>query len=1356
MSSSSRAEHQQKAAAQAAKAMFSSGFQPSGVPHKSQAPSGAQAPPRPAAVSKALPPAAAPEGSMGLENLGNTCYLNATLSCLLTCPPIARVLLDDSLRAAVVAALTGQGDDLVRGVITEAEVLASRPPVEAGAGAGSKRKVPADREEGGAGGGRPHSALAAMHPAVYDVRLGSAPLSSQRAPLPREMFRMYDALVLCATKWLLRKAIAPDDLRFVKAVFGSYVPEMGTYAQQDAHEALALALTALHEELERVAHVLAITTGTLVADVATARAAHPDLASAAFDAPEEEGDMEVEDLSGERVEEGSSGGHARGGGARGVSAGARAVADSPGRQGGSRGRGRGRSGSVPPPSRAGSSKEAVGERRWQADLERLAAFAPALRSTTARWALNRALPTTRLFHMEVTALLKCGNAACGYTRSRVETFRDLTLDLPEAALAPAPLRSRSLLTKDAIDLDEDEDDLTFNSEVVDEQAAAAAAQRERLATESALTRSDVIEVVDDDSHDSVEDSQEVRRVAPRSWPARSGPGEGAAATSPAPAVAARPPDKEKDTKAARAIGAPAAEEAAGGPASNRTPYTDGRSVADVAEDAAAAAAHPGRLTLLALLNTYFGPRVLRLKCPVCRDREVCVGFTLTALPRVLILQLKRFSWELLKGGGEDGVDTYRLVKRMDPVVFPTVLPLSRYVPRAEAAPFQPGRGHPDLGAALPSLPDAVRLPPPLDLLPGARARIEARRATILPLYEARKKAIIDAVRRSRKLVAESRQAEEEVEEQRRAKTGSGGTPAPVKRPSTFIKGGVLSVPPMRQQYVQVLGNDEDDESEVEEMVVQERKYNTNALGKLVTGSSSRTPSGTGGTSALQLASRLSSRSKDSFSSVPSPHGVGPLGVPNVGEWLGRDGTGSLSSHSPSLPPIARRSEGGGATPATTMFADPGFGVYVPPQKPRKVFGGRKSGASQSSSTGGVRGSNGREEAAVFGSKKDGHPSDPRGKGKGGLSGSGKLQMDATEGSQEDAVATQDSKEDEELQRVLKLSRAEGAQGVRMEVTRDEEEDTRLEAYYGDVEEELGWGRHALGKRGLSRLKQHAISRRNMEATGTPFGDAHWGTDPCRVTAPFPSAARLEAASSAPDASLAPLPKRGRLAVSEAATTIIDDSDEESTPRRPPKSPVRTGKAPSVPPSPFRQTGALAAPEVGGAEGESSGDSSDATLGPPPPPVYTTGTALSRPGPVYDLTSVLRHQGSSAQHGHYTADTRAEFTVDAPSDLGLDVHARAGRAGLPPRYAACTGLGGPPPPPGVEAPPGPEESSKMRSVWRMRESKLLPAGSMGEVPAWQRHDDKDVSDISLADVTGPRGQVAAYVLFYVLREPVHKL
>ena len=579
------------------------------------------------------------------------CYLNAVLTALLFLPPIARAILDPLVSDAAASAISAAA--------AAPAGLHGAPSVAAPVGARLSQRV---------------------------IRHGQ----------DLRMFHALHAVFLCK---FAGQPPGPALLRDFKKAAASYDAIFASSAQQDAHEFLVAVLAVLHEELEALA---------------------PALVSALPDAESFEGAAHVRAV---RTATSVLRDHLRAGAGlieplpgEAPSAVLQAcatlfglVAD-PGIRGELREalhRLAARSPPQSPPNallpavveslahsaaandaasdgnceRDGGAAAAVAAAAVAADEELIQAALNAVEQACERYSLSATLPTVRTVNMQITATLCCDNADCRHRRQHVESFRDLALDLPlrqahdaassfstaKAAMicetsAGTKRRADAPLADPRCGEGQPATSMTSSTASISAHSRASAAPQRQ----SALLQLQVPSVIDLCCDD---DSVDVPT------PSRSAAATAAPAASVAPAPNAHAP-----------------------------------------------------LHIRTLLNAYFAERVLELTCEKCGHATVRVSYAVTALPRVLILQLKRFDVDATTGV---------CVKRLDPVSFPEELDFTA---------FLADRSHP--GALPPLAPGAavslqlesafdhefrtlhlrsVRLPPPLDLQ-GLAATDEALNA----------------------------------------------------------------------------------------------------------------------------------------------------------------------------------------------------------------------------------------------------------------------------------------------------------------------------------------------------------------------------------------------------------------------------------------------------------------------------------------------------------------------------------------------------------------------------------------------------------------------------------------------------
>ena len=251
---------------------------------------------------------------------------------------------------------------------------------------------------------------------------------------------------------------------------------------------------------------------------------------------------------------------------------------------------------------------------------------------TATHALNRATPVGRLFSCELSIKLECKD--CRYVRTRVEPQHDLTLPLPaprQSTPTPPVVRTQVSITPPSRDAKgAGSDSLASDGSV---SPGVPSSKVFSKPNDGAIT-------IDDDDED--DDIVKVKRARSETSPladAHSGAGAG------------------------------------GGLRSD------------------SAATGTSKLSLERLLQELLAPRDLELICPKCRGTMARATYSISELPRILVICVKRFVYEATIGSR----------KAEDPVTFGAQLDLT------------------------PHLSDGpVALPPPIDIVSGANARLQEK------------------------------------------------------------------------------------------------------------------------------------------------------------------------------------------------------------------------------------------------------------------------------------------------------------------------------------------------------------------------------------------------------------------------------------------------------------------------------------------------------------------------------------------------------------------------------------------------------------------------------------------------------
>ena len=241
------------------------------------------------------PGAPSSSGYTGLSNLGNTCYMNAVLAALLHTPPFVRALLDDCVKAGIVAAIdegakkataASRSSSAASAAVassssgnTSATSGKSKPSSSTSSSSGAADSdvivIISDDEDEEDSKGRPSkgrkgsasSATAATLSITSSVSqpplaTSSQPLAPPPPPSPppplvtlsdRPMTSagvpLYSALYSIAVRIAIGLPVDNLQLRTFKRAAARYAAIFGGNAQQDAHELLVSVLSVLQDEL---------------------------------------------------------------------------------------------------------------------------------------------------------------------------------------------------------------------------------------------------------------------------------------------------------------------------------------------------------------------------------------------------------------------------------------------------------------------------------------------------------------------------------------------------------------------------------------------------------------------------------------------------------------------------------------------------------------------------------------------------------------------------------------------------------------------------------------------------------------------------------------------------------------------------------------------------------------------------------------------------------------------------------------------------------------------------------------------------------------------------------------------------
>jgi hypothetical protein len=655
-------------------------------------------------------------GSHGLQNQGNSCYLSAATVALLHATPFLRALLCDVSTGALVALVEGKSRALAEAREPLDAFLPLRPPSAAAAQKSNaddaifpfepicasalgraafaalsprlharapplvrdqERLLPAMRATARAlraRGASSHVGRSRKEREDTDVAEARsrdwlpAPLVARGSPHgDDDFFSRLDALSppplisrgYFAALWAVaaRRAAGMQvpgyARRALRAVIVRERPEFGGRTQQDAHEFLQAVLRGVGVETDAAAPLTAALTGTWLKDTGTALRRYGAVAQEALLSLDATAGVVGKKTARKGATGASASAAADGGGGGGLGAltGFSEVLDTGlpklhdsvygvGQQRGATGldeeadETRGLGGGLP----HGALPVDPIDRSLALEL---------LSIRVAAAALSHATPIGRVFSGELRTTLDC--TACGLHRSRVEPVTDLTLPLPELvssakAAVPAPQAAVAapILPK-AVETVETftEIECSLNDSYSPPPAGYNPAKQAgyKPAKQASVPpppdgkwkKSIAFDETDDES-DVVQPTQK-KRALPELPPATS------PTATPAPATPSIP------------------------------------------------------LNLERLLEELMAPRQLELRCPhpECSSAQVAARTTLSAVPRVLVLCVKRFIWDESIGASR---------KAADPVAFGASLDVTRFL---------------DTGP--------VALPPPTDLLVDARARL---------------------------------------------------------------------------------------------------------------------------------------------------------------------------------------------------------------------------------------------------------------------------------------------------------------------------------------------------------------------------------------------------------------------------------------------------------------------------------------------------------------------------------------------------------------------------------------------------------------------------------------------------------
>ena len=317
------------------------------------------------------------------------------------------------------------------------------------------------------------------------------------------------------------------------------------------------------------------------------------------------------------------------------------------------------------------------------------------------------------------------------------------------------------------------------------------------------------------------------------------------------------------------------------------------------------------------------------------------------------------------------------------------------------------------------------------------------------------------------------------------------------------------------------------------------------------------------------------------------------------------------------------------------------------------------------------------------------------------------------------------------------------------------------------------------KRTVDEINRQEAQRRAKQAAAA-------ASVPATAAAAKPPSGRAPPAARPPPARHAAAPAPPPAPPTSSWDSDGSQSQLQASAAPPQRANKRLHKAADAPLAAPQRAAPAAAPAAAGAAAAaavpSAAKKTQAKAPPPPPrvPVAVVGVGVLQTGPpfelppCYDLHSVIRHEGSRAYAGHYTADVRR---APAPSTPASATHyhtpATAAATEVLLREAALLGLcrlcdGLHVPSDGhcsdctaraaaLRAAAGTLPAGSGRAAKRQRAAPAHAAqaatarAAHGSDWEWDRHDDSSIRRLTTAQVTGDNGQQQAYVLIYVLDE-----
>jgi ubiquitin C-terminal hydrolase len=193
-------------------------------------------------------------GSVGLYNLGNTCYMSSTLIGLLYCKPISRTLLCDAVRAGISVTAAGRGRILqvARGDISIEQVL-----LHGGNLSSSEQTTLPSSASGISLNPFTHNSNL-IHPSISErVFALDGQMKLRLSQFTTRTPKLYNLLYLMLLHFLTSTKVPQMLLFQIKKVISNIDDTFANSNQQDAHEFMNTVLNTLVDELEPIGTVLA-------------------------------------------------------------------------------------------------------------------------------------------------------------------------------------------------------------------------------------------------------------------------------------------------------------------------------------------------------------------------------------------------------------------------------------------------------------------------------------------------------------------------------------------------------------------------------------------------------------------------------------------------------------------------------------------------------------------------------------------------------------------------------------------------------------------------------------------------------------------------------------------------------------------------------------------------------------------------------------------------------------------------------------------------------------------------------------------------------------------------------------------